>query len=152
MHRLFALLLASALLAFAPRADARRVRWQKIEVRKGDDASRVEKRLSRLLKNATKKAKWGKGDTVKLRARLTKLSWEKRDDVLRVSVTVVARIVGGKGARSHIRIGGKPSDRRKLEKQALKIVSDGLITRLSDMARTEAKKREKAKKREEASD
>ncbi len=149
MPRIIALAIALVLIALAPRAEARRIRWQKIEIRKGDDATRVQKRLSRLLKNATKKAKWGRGDTVKLRARLTKLNWERHDDVLKVSVTMHARIVGGRGARSHIRIGGRPKDRAKLEKQALKIVANGLITRLSDMARTEAKKRAERKKREE---
>ena len=150
MRKLLAFALAVCFFALAAPAEARRVRWQKIEVRKGDDAPRVEKKLSRLLKNATKKAKWGKGDKVKLSARLTQLRWEKHGDVLKVSVTVVARIVGGKGARSHIRIGGRPKNRDKLEKQALKIVSDGLITRLSDMARTESKKRAEAKKRAKA--
>jgi hypothetical protein len=140
MHRLLALALAASLFALAPRAEARKVRWQKIEVRQGDDATRVTKSLSRLLKNATKKAQWGRGDSVKLSARLTKLTWEKHGDVLKISVTVVAKIVGGRGARSHIRIGGRPKNRTKLEKQALKIVSDGLITRLSDMARSEKKK------------
>lgn len=147
MPRLLALALAACLFALAPTASARSVRWQKIEVRRGDDATRIEKKLGRLLKNATKKAEWGRGDVVKLSARLTKLSWETHGDVVKVNVTVVAKILGGQGARSHIRIGGRPSDRKKLEEQALKIVSDGLITRLSDMARTEAKEREEAEKK-----
>lgn len=149
MRRLLALALAATLFAIAPNAAARKVRWDKIEVRTGDDAKRVEKRLGKLLKRATKAAKWGKGDTVKLSAKLTKLTWEKNDDVLRVSVTVVAKIIGGRGARSHIRIGGHPKDKQKLEEEALKIVSDGLITRLSDMARTRAAEEAKKKKAED---
>ena len=147
MPRLLALALAASLFALAPAASARSVRWQKIEVRRGDDATRIEKKLGRLLKNATKKAEWGRGDVVKLSARLTQLTWETHGDVVKVNVTVVARIAGGQGARSHIRIGGRPTDRKKIEEQALKIVSDGLITRLSDMARTEAKERAEAEKK-----
>jgi hypothetical protein len=48
---------------------------------------------------------------------------------------VVARIEGGKGARSHIRVGGRLRERTKLERQALKIVADGLVTRLSSLSR-----------------
>ncbi len=150
MHRILALVFAVCVLAVAPDAEARKVRWDKIEVRKGDDAHRVQLKLSKLLKRATRKATWGKGDTVALSARLTHLVWEQHDDVVRVSVTVVAKIIGGNGARSHIRIGGHPKDRAKVEEQALRIVSDGLITRLSDMARTESAEAEKKKKAEEA--
>lgn len=149
MRRLLALALAATLFAVAPNADARKVTWDKIEVRTGEDQQRVEKRLGRLLKRATKAAKWGNGDTVRLSAKLTKLTWEQNDDVLRVSVTVVAKIIGGRGARSHIRIGGHPKDKKKIEEEALKIVSDGLITRLSDMARTRAAEEAKKKKAED---
>jgi hypothetical protein len=140
LRLLFALALALTMFAVAPEASARTVRWEKIEVRSTENAKRVEKELTKLLKRATKRADWGKGDTVKLSARLTKITWERVDDVLRVSVTVHAKIAGGNGARSHIRIGGHPKDKLEIEKVALKIVSDGLITRLSDMARTASAK------------
>ena len=137
MRVLVALLLALTVVVAAPNVEARDARWKKVEVVPKPGRVRVLKRLTRLLKKATKKEDWGKGETVWLTARLTKLVWEKKGDVLRVSVTVVAKIVDGKGARSHIRIGGRPKDKLKLEKQALKIVSEGLITRLSDMARSQ---------------
>jgi hypothetical protein len=131
------LALAALLLVHAPDAAARTVRWKAVEVRLAEDGPRVEKTLTKLLKSATRKAKWGKGDPIDLSAKLTQLQWERRDDVLRVSVTVVARIAGKQSARSHIRIGGRPADKHKIEKEALRIVSEGLITRLSDMARNE---------------
>lgn len=134
--------LVGCALVGAPSADAwarrvTRVEWVDVKG-KGDDAARVSKQLEKLLIAASRKAKWGKGPELKLTARVTKLEWESSEDVLRVSVTVVANIRGGKGARSHIRIGGRPSKRRQLEEQALKVVADGLVTRLSDLARRQA--------------
>jgi len=116
-------------------AKSRGVKWTKVDVPTGQYSRRVSHRLRRLLEKATKRVKWGSGDPLKLKARVTKLTWEKSEDVLRVTVTVVARIEGGKGARSHIRVGGRPRERTKLERQALKIVADGLVTRLSSLSR-----------------
>jgi len=132
-------LIAALMLFAAPSADAgTRAKWTKVQVRAGDDATRVSKTLKKMLKRATRKAKWGRGKKLELSARVAKLSWEKREDAVLVSVTVLAKIAGSKGARSHIRIGGHPNKRRALEKQALRIVADGLVTRLSDIARRHA--------------
>jgi hypothetical protein len=134
--RWLALVLAPTLTLLAPDvAAARTVKWTQVEVRQGDDAHRVAANLKSLLKKASDRVKWGKGDKLELTARVTEFAWEKNDDVLRVSVTVVATISGGKSARSHIRIGGHVNKRRDIENEALKIVADGLVTRLSDIAR-----------------
>lgn len=140
MHRraVLGILAAAALgLAWPREAEAAgRILWRKIVVRPGDDAKRVSERLRAALKRASRKAKWGKGSKLELSARVTRLDWETREDVLRVSCTVVARIEGGPGARSHIRLGGRPNERRQLEKQAIGIVSSGLVTRLAEIARS----------------
>ncbi len=134
-----ALLLAPVLWLSAPDAEAaRRVTWSTVEVSSGDDAKTVARDLKKMLRRETRRAKWGKGKKLELSARVIKLQWEKNDDVLRVTVTVVAKIAGGKSARSHIRLGGSPEQRRKLLGQALKIVSSGLVTRLSTIARSGA--------------
>lgn len=143
---LFAFVIA-ALIAGPASAAGRQVRWTKVEVRssveqpdedRAKTASRVARTLEKLLVKASRKAKWGKGDRLELTARVTKLVWEEHDDVLRVTVTVVARIKGGESARSHIRLGGRPKERRSIEKDALEIVAGGLVTRLSDIARRRA--------------
>lgn len=129
---------AVGVLLGAPPAWARTVRIKEVDASKSpspDVERRIEKTLTRLLKKATRRAKWGKGDKIELSARVVKLIYEESDEVLRVSVTVVAKIAGGKGARSHIRLGGRPNKRQDVEKDALKIVADGLITRLSAIAR-----------------
>ena len=137
------LLLVLLLLVALPAVDSAearpsRVDWT-VEVRQGEDAKRVARTLRQLFKRASKRADWGKGGPVKLHARVAELRWQRlEDDVVRVHVTVVARIEGGKSARSHIRLGGDPARRRKLEKDALRIVADGLVTRLSAMTRKRA--------------
>ena len=69
------------MLFAAPSADAgTRAKWTKVQVRAGDDATRVSKTLKKMLKRATRKAKWGRGKKLELSARVAKLSWEKRED------------------------------------------------------------------------
>ena len=138
LARWLAAVFAVGVLLGAPPAWARTVRIKEVDASKSpspDVERRIEKTLTRLLKKATRRAKWGKGDKIELSARVVKLIYEESDEVLRVSVTVVAKIAGGKGARSHIRLGGRPNKRQDVEKDALKIVADGLITRLSAIAR-----------------
>jgi hypothetical protein len=132
---LLALLMLPALLLLAPAAEARGVKWTAVDVREGEDAERVAKSLRKLLERASRKADWGKGKALQLSAKVTQLTWEESGDVVRVTVTVVAKIAGGNGARSKIRLGGKPDARRKLEQEALGIVAGGLVTRLSNIAR-----------------
>jgi hypothetical protein len=148
------MLLVPLVLLLAPSAGARTIEWTKVEVREGDDVFRVSKVLRKELGRATRNATWGKGDPLKLNARVTRLDWTQSDDVLRVTVTVVARITGAQGARSHIRIGGRADERTRIERQALRIVAGGLVTRLSEMARAKSvedqKRAEAAKKEAEA--
>ena len=99
---------------------------------------RVTRMLKTMLQEASRRADWGKGSTLRLSASITDLRWEQYDDVLRLEVGVVGRIVGAASVRSRIRVGGRPADRSKLEHEALQIVSTGLVTRLADIARTAA--------------
>jgi len=140
---LLGLLLVAVLLTSSSPAQARRsrVEWSAVEVRAGDDAKRVAKMVRRMLKRAPRRAKWGKSkSTVKLTAKVTQLRWETHEDVLRLTVTMRASIKGGKTARSHLRVGGRPKKRRKLERQTLKIVVGGLVTRMADMVRRQRAK------------
>jgi hypothetical protein len=134
------ILVALLVFLFALPAEARAVKWTAVEVRAGDDSDRVAKAMRKLLERQSRKADWGKGKPLQLSAHVTQLDWEERGDVVRVTVTVVAKISGGHHARSKIRLGGKPSARRKLEQEALGIVAGGLVTRLSNLAREPAPK------------
>ncbi len=147
--RLFAAaLLALMALTFAPASHAAtRVSWAKVQVRKGEDAARVAKRLRSYLKRETRHTKWGKHKRLKLDARVKKLHWEMRGDVVLVDITVLGRIKGGKTVRSSIRLGGRPNERGKLEKSALKIVAAGLVTRLANITRKMPPQKRKRKKK-----
>jgi hypothetical protein len=101
-------------------------------------SSRAARMLKTMLQEASRKADWGKGPTLRLSASITELTWEQHDDVLRLEVAVVGRIVGAASVRSRIRVGGRPAERSKLEREALQIVSTGLVTRLADIARKAA--------------
>jgi len=149
-HGLLLFVLAFGVTVPASASAGPKVQWDKITVRPGDDGRRVAKILKLELKRASRREDWTKGSgksakkrksaTYRLSAKVTTLDWVKDDDVLRVSVTVVARIDDGprgkrQHVRSHIRMGGHPKRRRKLEEQALQIVARGIVTRLAEVAR-----------------
>ncbi len=73
-----------------------------------------------------------------LAARVIELSAEERGDVLRITCTVMGRVVGGAGARSRISYGGAPEKREELEKEVLTQVANGLVARLAQIVRTQA--------------
>jgi hypothetical protein len=97
--------------------------------------SHAARTLKTLLQEASRRAEWGKGRALRLSATITELTWERHEDVLRLEVAVVGRIAGGASVRSRIRVGGRPAERSKLERDALQIVSTGLVTRLADISR-----------------
>ncbi|MBI4705524.1 MAG: hypothetical protein HY744_30895 [Deltaproteobacteria bacterium] len=120
-------------------AGASRIAWTSVEVRAGEDGARVSRTLRGLLLGATRRADWGRGGPLRLRAKVTELSWEVREDLVRVRCVVVAGIEGGPRVRSLIQVGGRPSERAELERQALGIVAGGVVTRLADIARARAR-------------
>lgn len=142
MRRAWRWLLLLALVGCAlPARDAwaarRRAEWTSVVVRPGEDAARVAKKLRGLLVEASRRADWGKGVTWKLSANVGELRWERSEDVLRLDVVVVGKIEGGPSARSRIRVGGRPAERSKLEREALQIVATGLVTRLAELSRAQ---------------
>jgi len=132
---------ASTALARTPTA----VDWTRVDAPPGDDADRLAKSLKGALKDASRKADFGKTRKVALRARITEYVVEKRGDVLRIRVAVVGRIVGGPSAKSRISFGGDPRDPKALEKQVLTMVANGVVSRLAALVRDQ----EAAKKRAE---
>ncbi len=122
----------------APSPGARgrtKVDWTRVDVPEGPDAARVEKAVRAALKAAVKRADFGDVRAVTASARVVELTWEDRGDVLRLSCTVVGRLKGGPRAKSHISFGGRPEQRKELEKQVLAMVANGVVTRLAELAR-----------------
>lgn len=134
---LAAALAAAATLALAPSAAqaATDVIITEVGVPDGPEAKGTAKMVRRLLTSAAKRAHFGEVSRVKLSAKLTELELVERDGVLRVRCTMVGRVEGGHGARSRLEYGGKPSQRTELKKKVLAMVSDGLVTRLAQIAR-----------------
>ncbi|MSP23673.1 MAG: hypothetical protein EXR75_00615 [Myxococcales bacterium] len=131
-------------LTFAGAGDARaarkaRVEWTGVTMAETTDSANrtaTAALLSERLKQASKRAKWGAGTgPLKLSATVTRFDWQGTDDVVRLSVTVVARIADGPSARSHMRVGGKPDERDKLVREAFAVLADGLVTRLAELTR-----------------
>jgi hypothetical protein len=144
LHRLFTTVIFSAFTAvFVPHvADARpkaEVQWTKVEASpKMTDGERLAKNLQKLLKEATRKADFGKSGKVMLRARITEYVVEQKGDVLRIRCTVIGKLEGGPSAKSRIAFGGDPKDPKGLEKQVLTMVAHGVTSRLAALSKARA--------------
>ncbi len=140
-------LVTLAALATSPAAEARPkadVEWTRVDAPSTNkDGERLAKNLHQLLKEASRKADFGKTGKVRLRARITEYVVEQKGDVLRIRCTVIGRLEGGPSAKSRIAFGGDPKDPKGLEKQVLKMVAYGVTSRLAALA----KAREAAKKK-----
>lgn len=140
-------LIAMGLASFtlAPPAHAgdkkAKIEWVRIDVPEREDAARVQKLFKEALKQAARRANFGKpAKNVSLAARVVELTREEHGDVLRITCTVMGRVVGGAGARSRISYGGSPEKRDELEKEVLTMVANGLVARLAQIVRTQAPK------------
>jgi hypothetical protein len=137
--------LALAALSLAPAQDAfargrATVEWKQVDApaSAGKDGDKLARMLRGLLKEASRKADFGKSGKVALRAKITEYIVEKRGDVLHIRCTVIGRLEGGPSAKSRIAFGGDPSDPKGLEKQVLTMVAQGVTSRLAAIARARA--------------
>jgi hypothetical protein len=154
------LLSAAAFVVFAAFAAPRSVdarpkadfEWTRVDAPPtAKDGARIAKNLHQLLKEASRKADFGKSGKVLLRARITEYVVEKKGDVLRIRCTVIGRLEGGPSARSRIAFGGDPKDPKALEKQVLTMVAHGVTSRLAALAKarsSEKKETSTSSKRE----
>jgi len=118
-----------------------KVEWVRVDVPEGPTAAKLTKTLKDALKQATKRADFGKtAGTVALTAKVVEMRTEQRGDVLRVTCTIVGHVAKGQGAKSRISYGGSPDKRDELEKQVLTMVANGLVARLAQIVRTTAPK------------
>ena len=119
-----------------------KIEWLRVDLPDGQgDSARLAKLLKEALKQAAKRANFGKAaKTVLLSARITELTFDEHDDVLHVTCTAMGRVAGGAGARSRISYGGDPQKRAELEKEVLTQVANGLVARLAQIVRTQTPK------------
>lgn len=137
------LVLATALTAITATDDAHakrraKVVWTSVEIHGRDDAA-LQARVKKLLEKEGRRADWGKGREAPVEAtvEVRELVSVVDGDVVRVTCTAVGKVKGIGAAKSKFSYGGKPSDRAKLEKHVLELVSRGIVTRLADMARSQ---------------
>ena len=137
------LVLATALTAITATDDAHakrraKVVWTSVEIHGRDDAA-LQARVKKLLEKEGRRADWGKGREAPVEAtvEVRELTSIVEGDVVRVTCTAVGKVKGIGAAKSKFSYGGKPSDRAKLEKHVLELVSRGIVTRLADMARSQ---------------
>jgi hypothetical protein len=150
MCRLLSAVAFAVIAAFAtPRpADARPkadVEWTRVDApTTTKDGARLAKNLHQLLKEASRKADFGKSGKVLLRARIAEYVVEQKGDVLRIRCTVIGRLEGGPSAKSRIAFGGDPKDPKALEKQVLTMVAHGVTSRLAALAKARASEKKEA--------
>jgi hypothetical protein len=145
--RLLAAFVLAALFLFVapnpaiarPKAD---VEWTRVDAPTvTKDGARLAKNLHQLLKEASRKADFGKFGKVLLRARIAEYVVEQKGDVLRIRCTVIGRLEGGPSAKSRIAFGGDPKDPKALEKQVLTMVAYGVTSRLAALAKARGAER-----------
>jgi hypothetical protein len=117
-----------------------KIEWVRVDVPEREDSARLQKLVKLALGQAAKKANFGKAKAVALSARVVELTTEEHGDVLRITCTVMGRVVGGAGARSRISYGGSPEKRDALEKEVVTQVANGLVARLAQIVRTQSRK------------
>lgn len=116
-----------------------------------DSAADFEKRLRRMIRSSAEKLDFGRSKRVEATFKLKEFRVETTDDLVRVTATFVGRLKEGGTARSHISFGAKPAKRKSLEKQVLRLVVDGVLSRLAEMARVRDALEERKKKESEPS-
>lgn len=101
----------------------------------------LTKRLRASLTRAAKPLDFGVERRVGMTVRVSEFVVSETDGLLRITCTLVGKLEKGGTAKSHITFGGAPGKRKHLEKQVLSAVSEGLMVRLAEIARTRAKAR-----------
>ena len=118
------------------------VDWKGAEEATPDRARRLRASVRRIAYESAKRLDFGVDGKVELGLLVKELTFtEEADGVLRISCVVVGRLKGVGSARSKLSFGGRPDQKKKLERQALSSVIDGVMVRLADMSRAEAKRK-----------
>ena len=100
---------------------------------------KVRRSIRRLAAASLKHLDFGKTGKVEATLVVKELKFEESDGLLRITCTLVGKIKGGGTAKSRISFGGKPDKKKQLEKQVLGAVTDGVMTRLAELARAKEK-------------
>jgi len=108
-----------------------------IEVKLPDEnaSKELERSVRAAVAHAAKSARFGKAKHVDVTIRLSELTVEEVDGIVHVTCTMSGRLKDGGAARSHVSFGDKPSKKKQLVKQALRMAAESVVTRLADIVR-----------------
>lgn len=103
----------------------------------------IERAVRRLAENATKHLNFGKDGKRQVSITIESLEIEESEGLVRISCTLLGKLEGGKSARSKISFGGRPAQKKKLERQVLASVTDGVMIRLAEMSQAKDRRASK---------
>ncbi|MFO0550695.1 MAG: hypothetical protein U0271_20035 [Polyangiaceae bacterium] len=119
------------------------VEWKPHEEVTKEREKQVRTKVRRLAAASAKHLDFGKKGKVEVSFVVKELTVTTEGDVIRVTCTLLGKLKGGGSARSRLSFGGKPDARKKLEREVLTAVTDGVMTRLAEIAREREKAAEK---------
>jgi hypothetical protein len=158
LRRLFLGTIAGAFVAVATSAPRTALAKTKAKVEIVDTSwpsagtetkARVKSVLRTLRRQASASAThldFGERAKVRLSLVIKELTLTEEEGLIRISCAVVGKLEGGGTAKSRISMGGKPDQRKKLERDALGATSDSVMVRLAELAKA-ANRSEKSEKK-----
>lgn len=139
LRMFLSVLVAIGWIAFAaPASAAAKVEVAGIEFREGAEKQtqkRVGSAIRRQVHRAAKSLDFGTKGRVEVTFVVRDVEVEEADGIVTITCTLVGKLKGGGSARSKIRFGGKPDNRKKIERQVVATAADGVMTRLAQLSR-----------------
>lgn len=129
--------------AYARKRPHTTVEWTEVVLPESDRKGVRTALLKGVLKKESRRADWGEQPDGKLQGvvKVVEFTVVRKEDVVRVTCTAVGKLSKGPAVRTHFSFGGHPHQQAKLEKTMLTLIAQGVITRLSSIARERAKRR-----------
>ena len=128
--------------ALARRPQRTHVEWIEVVLPDADRRSVRQGMLREVLQKTSRHVDWGAHPNNKLEGTVKVVEFvvERKADVVRVTCTALGKLTKGPTVRTHFSMGGHPNEQAKLEKAMLTLIAQGVITRLSSIAREQAKR------------
>ena len=105
----------------------------------------IERSVRAAIAHAAKSARFGSAKHIEMAIHLIEVSVDEVDGIVHVTCTLSGKLKGGGVARARVSFGDKPSKKKALVKQALRMAAESVVTRLADVVRdreAEQKKRD----------
>jgi hypothetical protein len=126
--------------AWAKKPPRTRVEWTEVVLPDDDRRAVRTSILKAVLKKESRRVDWGQhaGGELQGVVKVVEFAVSRKEDVMRVTCTAVGKLNKGPAVRTHFSFGGHPHQQEKLEKTMLTLIAQGVITRLSAIARDRA--------------